>query len=102
MTDRDLETLIVCSFRYSLGRMTYVPSEVQRVARANARVLSTTVLKQFIGDIDSAFQTGRLGDPCDVRGWLRFGCWCRRQIDERTSRVYAKALLIFPKPGCTK
>jgi hypothetical protein len=88
MTDRDLETLIVCSFRYALGRQTYMPSEVQRIAQGDGRVISTPMLKQFIEDIDSAYQIGRLGAACDVQGWLMFGCWCRCQIDERTSRVY--------------
>jgi hypothetical protein len=91
MSDRDLETLIVCSFRYSLGRQTYMPSEIQRIAQEHARVISTTMLEQFIGDISSAFNAGHLGMDCDVQGWLRFGCWCRCQVIERTGRVYRGA-----------
>jgi hypothetical protein len=97
MTDRDLETLIVCAFRYAIGRMTYMPSEVRRIARDNVRVIASHMLEQFINDISSAYDHGRLGMNCDVQGWLAFGCLCRMTIDERSQRVYVNRNAEVPR-----
>ncbi len=72
ISDADLRTLLICTFRYSLGRMTYAPQEAQELIKKHIHVLSVGDLEQFDKDIGEAAARGGLGMVVDVEGWLRF------------------------------
>lgn len=79
----DLRTLLLCSFRYALGRATYMPQQVQELIKKHVDVLETWMLQQMDKDIGDAAQRGGLGMDVDVRGWLEFRQWLRDTLGRR-------------------
>jgi hypothetical protein len=74
---RDLRTLLFCSMRYALGRMTYMPGLVQEMMRSYREVLSADDCKQLAEEIVFYHGThdGKIGMDFDTRDWLRFSEW---------------------------
>jgi hypothetical protein len=86
----ELQTLLVCSVRYALGRMSYMPGLIQEIARRYSSVLFPSTLLQFADDIDSADKVGRLGDPkIDAPGWRTFAKWCRDEAARAEMKLRA-------------
>jgi hypothetical protein len=81
ISPRDLETLLTCSVRYAIGRRTYMPGVVQRIAREHVEVVQSWTLDQWAEDIERAHS---LGDPeVDAPGWRAFAAWCRDECARR-------------------
>lgn len=63
------EGTLFCAFRYALGRMTYVVSEVADDIRRNRHLLSSKITARIILEIDEAAAEGRLGMDIDRDDW---------------------------------
>ena len=76
----DLETLIVCAFRYALDRATAMPSEIQRIATQNLHLLSNSTLFQVSSDLRKVVTAKSAGHQQDVTAWLAFAELCDQEI----------------------
>lgn len=84
----DLRLMLFSTFRYSLGRQTYMPSEAQRyVKEHHMQALSIRDLEQLAEEIDEHVRVyggdHGLGSEFDAKGWRSFQEWCRRTAKER-------------------
>lgn len=77
--NEDLRTLIVCSFRYALGRQTYMPSLVQEIVYRHWDVLNSIDFLQFSDTIDRKSDE-QLGSSFDARDWRKFSAWCKAKL----------------------
>lgn len=84
--DEDLQTILICAVRYSLGRQTYMPGLVTGWIMGNcAGKLPNGRIEIMLRDIQEQREMGErlgrasLGAPCDVRTWERFEAWLREQ-----------------------
>jgi len=66
MNDDDLSLTIFGCFRYSLGRMTYMPSLVVNVIKENKHIFNQYDWERFIQEID---ECKNLGMECDKQTW---------------------------------
>jgi hypothetical protein len=82
----DLRLMLLCTFRYSLGRQTYMPAEAQRFVRQYAGALAKHDFKQLADEINEYVRTHggshSLGADFDQRDWYRFREWCRDKSEE--------------------
>lgn len=68
----DFSLIILCAFRYALGRMTYVTDVVPEFIENNIDNILTKDINIMIREIDEYGQYERgLGMDCDKRNWLR-------------------------------
>jgi hypothetical protein len=66
----DLGTLVICSIRYTLGRQTYMPSEVARITRAQWADLTEQDRGIVIRDVREWLgREERRAPSCDVETW---------------------------------
>ena len=84
--DEDLQTIMICAVRYSLGRKTYMPGLVTGwIMRNCAGKLYKGRIEIMLRDIQEQREMGErsgwdsLGDPCDVRTWERFEAWLKAE-----------------------
>ncbi len=61
--------VLVCAFRYALGRRTYVVSEVCDAIKQNATKIQPKLRDLMMEEISEAINTDRAGDDMDVRLW---------------------------------
>lgn len=83
----------IAMFRYAFGRMTYMPSTVIGIIKANAEHLTISTLELLDRDLtDEANRYERLykgkhdsnyGWECDRQRWLTFHEWVKEQIAKR-------------------
>lgn len=83
-------------FRYAFGRMTYMPSMVIDIIKANADTLTRQTLELLDRDLtDEAKRYERLykgksssnyGWGCDRQRWLAFHEWVKEQIAKSEAR----------------
>lgn len=66
---KDFNALIMCSFRYALGRTSYMPSWISDIISANKDKLTTNTLNIIIEEITTAHY---YGEEHDKRMWLAF------------------------------
>ena len=66
LTPEEFGILAVCSCRYAIGRLTYIPREVCQVLKANLGALTANDRAVILRDITEAKS---LGDPCDALEW---------------------------------
>ncbi len=71
MLDHELETLLLCSFRYALGRRTYAVSMVVKIILDNQELLSEGLKKLMLKEIELALATDRAGMDCDRKEWVK-------------------------------
>ncbi len=67
----DLETLLFLSFRYALGRSTYVTGEVADLINKHQGCLGTNTKDVIKKDICNAIDKGQAGMQMDVDEWLK-------------------------------
>jgi len=68
---KDLDLIILCAFRYALGRQTYIVSTVIDFIRTNIKVLNEHQCALMVREIEEAEKEDRLGDPhIDKPLWL--------------------------------
>lgn len=63
----DLQSLVLCSVGYSLGRQSYVVHEVCSLVRQYHAVLDAQTIRTILRYIDTA---PSLGMDCDVSQWM--------------------------------
>ena len=83
----------IAMFRYAFGRMTYMPSVVVAIIRANADTLTTETLELFDRELtDEAERYERVwrgkvasnyGMECDRETWLAFHAWVKGELRKR-------------------
>ena len=82
--DENLQTILICAVRYSLGRATYMPGLVTSwIMEHCERKLSRNTKAVMISDIDEARRRDALGMDCDKRTWLRFYAWLKGEDNDR-------------------
>ena len=69
VTQPELITMLVMSFRYALGRRSTAPSAVSDLLRTYGSILPDWQKEQIAKDISSAIEGGLAGDTCDERTW---------------------------------
>lgn len=89
----DAKLAYMAMFRYSFGRMTYMPSTVIDIIKANADTLTMPTLELLDRDLtDEANRYDRLykreptsnyGQECDRQLWLAFHAWVKKQIENK-------------------
>lgn len=67
----ELNTLLICSFRYALGRMTYVVSEVVDIIIRHKKELHASAKLLMIREIKWALDHNQAGLQCDREEWER-------------------------------
>jgi hypothetical protein len=72
LSKTDIRFMLINSFRYALGRQTYVPSEVMAMVLHHIDCLSNEDLVQMAGDIHREAQQDRLGASIDKSAWMNF------------------------------
>jgi hypothetical protein len=85
-------------FRYAFGRMTYMPSVVIDIIKANAENLTTSTLELLDRDltdeakryeraynVKSTSNYSNYGMDCDRDLWLGFHRWVKGEIEKRNS-----------------
>ena len=61
--------VLIAAFRYSLGRMTYMPSVMVDELILNWNFLTEFDKKQIQDDIRHAINHNMAGDQCDINEW---------------------------------
>lgn len=78
--DADLQTILVCAVRYSLGRATYMPGLVTDWIMEHCEgKLSRKTIGVMMRDIDEMRSRKALGMECDALTWLRFYGWLKKE-----------------------
>lgn len=85
--DEDLQTILICAVRYSLGRQTYMPGLVTGWIMGNCSgKLDKGRIEIMMRDIQEQREMGEranynsLGAPCDVRTYEKFESWLFDQM----------------------
>lgn len=78
----DLKLLMVCAFRYSLGRRTYMPELVTELIENYWKIFNENDWKQFIEDIEFNQNFNNLGDDCGIETWKNFEEFCKKRINK--------------------
>ena len=79
----DFGLIVLCAFRYALGRMTYIPSVVAGFIKANINEIETRDIHIMIREIGECHEEGHLGMDCDVKLWLDLRKWLEGELDKR-------------------
>ncbi len=82
MNREDLRLLMFATFRYSLGRRTYMPSFIVDLIIKNHEMFNEWDWKRLIEEINDEDD---LGDSCDVQKWNEFSDFCKNKIKEVTN-----------------
>ncbi|WP_435018428.1 hypothetical protein TA3x_000402 [Tundrisphaera sp. TA3] len=69
--DHTLANLLLCSFRYSLGRMTYITGDCADWLTRYWHLMPSAWKKQIHGDIEKAIERNEAGMTCDIASWRR-------------------------------
>lgn len=67
LPNEDFNALIICSFRYALGRSSYMPSWISDIISANKDYITNNTINIMIEEIETA---PYYGDDCDKRMWF--------------------------------
>lgn len=71
MNEDDLNTLMFCSFRYALGRMTYIVADICRILSESKNILDAPTKALIIKEILKAEDEEKLGMDMDKEEWIR-------------------------------
>lgn len=66
----DFNLIVLCAFRYALGRMTYIVGVVANFIKFNIDKLDDRAIKIMISEISEANGRNGLGMECDKVSWL--------------------------------
>lgn len=67
----ELNTLLICSFRYALGRMTYIVSDIVDIIIHHKKDLQPNAKELMIREIKWALDHNQAGMRCDREEWER-------------------------------
>lgn len=65
----DLADLLICAFRYALGRRTYITSTMSELLHKQWGALPTPWQQLVQREIMEALESGCAGDACDEQSW---------------------------------
>ena len=72
----DLNDLIICAFRYALGRRTYIVHTITEIIKANLSALDSRTIEVMLQDIERQHEYEKVGlekafgDDCDRERWM--------------------------------
>ena len=72
MQFKDPRLVLICAFRYALGRATYMPSVIIEELGNCWKDLTESDRKQIISDINHAVKYDMAGHDCDKKMWSEF------------------------------
>lgn len=78
----ELGTLTICALRYCFGRVSYMPSLIVDVTKANWRLLSQKDINVIEKDLLEALSNRHLGMDCDTKMWESFLQWISEKKEE--------------------
>ena len=84
---RDLWTLLLCTIRYSMGRMPYMTSYAPEMVQKYKSVLQKEQLEQIKKEVIDELKIeenhpGYMGHSCDVANWHHFVKWLEKEIKD--------------------
>ena len=89
----DAKLAYMAIFRYAFGRMTYMPTTVIGIIKANAEHLTMPTLELLDRDLAEEAEryertwkgkpTSNYGMDCDREAWLAFHKWVKDEIEKR-------------------
>ena len=82
ITDDEFQQFIIYAERYAIGRMTYVPSEVNNIILKYLPFIANNTLGVLIRDIET-FDVGLLGMDFDKKMWLELLEVLKNEREER-------------------
>ena len=83
ITDDEFQQFIIYAERYAIGRMTYVPSEVNNIILKYLPRISSNTLGVLIQDIELEANRDMLGMDFDKKMWLALLDALRNERDRR-------------------
>ena len=69
--DNDDQTMLVCAFRYALGKRTYVTSVVARKIIKLWKEIPKVLQEALQDEITKALNDGKAGDQPDIAEWTQ-------------------------------
>ena len=85
ITDDEFQQFIIYAERYAIGRMTYVPSEVNNIILKYLPRISSNTLGVLIQDIELEANREMLGMDFDKKMWLALLDTLKNERDRRKS-----------------
>ena len=83
ITIQEFQQFIIYAERYAIGRMTYVPSEVNNIIRKYLPRISSSTLGVLIHDIEFEADRDMLGMDFDKKMWLALLDTLKNERDRR-------------------
>jgi len=85
ITNKEFQQFIIYAERYAIGRMTYVPGEVNNIILKYLPFIANNTLDILICDIESEAYRGMLGMDFDTKMWLALLDTLKNERDRRKS-----------------
>ena len=85
ITDDEFQQFIIYAERYAIGRMTYVPSEVNNIILKYLPFIANNTLGILIRDIELEADREMLGMDFDKKMWLALLDTLKNERDRRKS-----------------
>lgn len=88
----DLNDLIVCAFRYALGRRTYIVHTITEIIKSNLSALESRTIEVMLRDIERQHDYENrgiekaFGDDCDRERWLEVEMLLTAEKSDRLGR----------------
>lgn len=88
----DINDLIVCAFRYALGRRTYIVHTITEIIKANLSALESNTIEVMLRDIERQHDYEKVGlekafgDECDRERWLELEVLLNAEKLDRLNR----------------
>ena len=80
---KDFSCIVLCAFRYALGRMSYMPSLVAEFIKGNVDKLTPCHIRLMIEEINDYDAMGWLGMDCDIQLWLNLKRFLEEELGGR-------------------
>lgn len=84
INELDFNSLIICAFRYALGRMTYTPNIISKIIQNNLEKLNNQTINLIIKELEEAEKIEDLGMECDKDVWLTL----KERLKKYESKMY--------------
>lgn len=69
LVEEELPHILLCAFRYALGRKTYITSTCANWLKKHWAIIPPAWQAQIVRDIENAIATEQAGHKCDVEAW---------------------------------
>lgn len=90
--EQDFGTICVCALRYSMGRMTYMPSLIRDFVRPLLPKLHTGTVQTMLKDCEWQAEFGTWGsETIDKPGWVQWKKDIEAELQRRKENDYAKS-----------